>query len=262
MTRPSLNRAALPTPTTTTTPSSTDAHPTRSECFAEDLCSATPLSAAHTAARRGWLHGAWLGAAALAAAALAGPAHADNIVSYVYAGVVDNDDAGRGWISFTGQIAFDRFAVDVIPDPSTADYKFSNAPNGMNVTFNTGDSVGFNNYFDILVTNNVGGTDQFGAQAHDGGAPDSLGITLLDFNQLVFDSDALPLPAGGLTLAPFQLSSFKYESAGGLLSGHLTSLTCVAGCDAVPSVPEPDSLALVLAGLGTMVLLGYRRRLA
>jgi hypothetical protein len=241
---------------------STAAHPTRSECFAEDLRDTSPTGAPPQLA---WLARTVLCSAILAAVVLAQPAHADNIVSYVYAGVVDSDDAGRGWTSFTGQITFDRFAVDVIPDPSTADYKISNAPNGnwpngMNVIFNAVHSVSFNNYFDILVTNNVGGSDQWGAQVHDGGAPDSLGITLLDFSQQVFNSDALPLPAGGLTLAPFQLSMFKYESAGGLLSGHLTDLTCVVGCDALPAVPEPHALALMLAGLGTMGLLAHRRR--
>jgi PEP-CTERM motif len=232
----------------------------RSECFAEDLCH-TPAAAT----RPGGLRTALLGSALLIAICLAGPARAGDIVSYVYAGVVDDDEAGRGWTSFTGQIAFYKFAVDLIPDPHTADYKISNSPsgnwpNGMNVTFNTGESVSFNNYFDILVTNNLGGTDQFGAQAHDAGAPDSLGITLFDFSQSVFNSDALPLPAGGLTLAPFNWTTFKYESAVGLLSGHLTGLMCVAGCEALPAVPEPQSWALLLAGLGTMGLLAHRRR--
>ena len=203
---------------------------------------------------------------ALAAAVLPGSATA-GIVSYTYAGVVDSDDAGRGWTHFSGQIAFESTTPDSIADPSTADYKVSaapngNWPNGFNVTFNTGESVSFNNYFDILVSNNLGGTDQWGAQAHDTGSADSLGLTLTDFSQAAFNSDALPLPVGGLTLAMFTVSEFKYDSAVGLLSGRLTNLQCVAGCEGVPAaaVPEPQSLGLVLAGLCAMGLRAWRRR--
>lgn len=90
----------------------------RSECFAEDLCSAPPGWLPPAATRRHWQGSAVLGAAVLAAVVLASPARADTIVSYIYAGMVDNDDAGRGWTSFTGQIAFERFAIDVIADPA------------------------------------------------------------------------------------------------------------------------------------------------
>jgi hypothetical protein len=112
-----------------------------------------------------------LACAALAAATLPGTGMA-HIVSYTYAGVVDNDDAGRGWATFSGQISFESSTPDQIADPGTADYKVSNAPNGnwpngFNVTFNTGQSVSFNHYLDILVSNNLGGMDQWGAQAQD-----------------------------------------------------------------------------------------------
>jgi MYXO-CTERM domain-containing protein len=208
---------------------------------------------------------AWM---AIAAALLPASASAA-IVSYIYSGVVDSDDAGRGWSTFSGQITFESTTPDSIPDPSTADYKVSaalngNWPNGMNVIFDSVHSVSFNNYFDILVSNNLGGADQWGAQAHDSGSDDSLGLTLADFSQGVFSSDALPLQVGGLTLAMFTMSEFKYESAGGLLNGHLTGLRCVVGCEGEPSaaVSEPHSLALALAGLGAMGLRARRRRLA
>jgi len=207
---------------------------------------------------------AWraLAAASLcAAAALCGPAFAGTVV-YNYTGVVDYDEADRGWTAFTGQFTFDDTAADQIADPSTAAYKMSGSPFGMNVVFDNSLAFSFNNVFDILVSNNLGGADQFGAQAHNAGSPDSLGLTLYDYTQAVFASDALPLPGGGLTFAMFGWSEFKYESSGGMLNGRLTGLSCIAGCDAgtVPTnpVPEPGSFALVLAGLG--LLGGMQRR--
>ena len=274
----------------------------RSECFAEDLAEGSASRLPGLDSERGHLHfpfpiapyptarlpfdATWMApvpallansvqprslrnlaaCVALAAAVLPGSATA-GIVSYTYAGVVDSDDAGRGWTHFSGQIAFESTTPDSIADPSTAVYKISaapngNWPNGFNVTFNTGESFSFNHYFDILVSNNLGGTDQWGAQAHDTGSADSLGLTLTDFSQAAFNSDALPLPVGGLTLAMFTVSEFKYDSAAGLLSGHLTNLQCVAGCEGVPAaaVPEPQSLSLVLAGLCAMGLRALRRR--
>ena len=58
------------------------------------------------------------------------------------------------------------------------------------------------------------------------------------------------------------MSEFKYDSAAGLLSGHLTDLRCVAGCEGVSTaaVSEPQSLGLVLAGPGAMGLRARRQR--
>ena len=187
-----------------------------------------------------------------ATAALCSPAFAGSDVTYGYAGVVDSDEADHGWVAFTGQFTFDRTAIDQIADSSSGDYKMSTWPNGMNVVFDGSAAFSFNNFFDILVSNNLGGADQFGAQAHDAGSSDSLGLTLTDFTQTLFASDALPLPAGGLTLAMFGWSEFNYESSGGLLSGHLTSFACSAGCESTvptPAVPEPGTWALMLGGL-------------
>ena len=86
-----------------------------------------------------------------------------------------------------------------------------NWPNGFAVTFNTGETVSFNHCFDILVSSNLSSVDQRGAQAHDSGTG-SLGLTLTDFSQAAFYSDALPLPVSGLTLAMFTMSKFKYDS--------------------------------------------------
>lgn len=195
--------------------------------------------------------------ALLSNSALAGP-----IVTYTYTGVVDADDADRGWTTFTGQFSFDRALIDQIADPSTADYKMSGSPYDMSVMFDGSAAFSFSQLFDILVTNDLGGTDQFGALAQDSASSDALGLTLIDFTQSVFGSDALP--GFALALQGFSSSELKFESSGAMLTGHLTGLTCTAGCVDIenPSqVPEPTSGALALSGLLAGVV-SMRRRAA
>lgn len=180
------------------------------------------------------------------------------VVTYEYAGKVTSDDANRGWVSFTGQIGFDSTLSDQDADNSIGDYKMSSWPFGMNVIFKDGNGqlkdFSLNNFFDILVGDNIpglGASDQFGALARNAGQTESLGFMLYDTTQGVFQSDALPLPINGLTLAPFDVTNFTFSAGGHTVRGELTSLACVAGCAAVPpaSVPEPASLALMVAGL-------------
>lgn len=191
---------------------------------------------------------------ALCAAAICAPAFASEVAIYAYTGVVDYDEADRGWSGFSGLFSLNRAAIDEIADPSTADYKMSGAPYGMSVVFDGSTAFGFDEALDILVSNNLGGADQFGVLARTTGSSDALGLTLYDFTQATFGNDALPLPAGGLTLAMFDWSEFSYQSESGMLNGHLSALNCVSGCDAVDvqPVPEPDTPALVLAGLGVL----------
>lgn len=187
-----------------------------------------------------------------AGAALCAPAFADDSVSYTYSGVVDSDDAERGWSTFTGQFTFDRTAVDQLADPDMGYYKMSSLPYGMNVVFDGSAAVSFNDVLDVLVSNDFTGIDRFNTFARNDGASDSLSILLTDSTHALFPSDALPLPAGGLTLAMFGSSKFTYDSTGGLLIGHLTGLNCSAGCEATvptPAVPEPETWALMLGGL-------------
>jgi hypothetical protein len=199
--------------------------------------------------------------AALALACVAVPAVAAP-VTYTFEGVVDWDDAERGWAAFEGTFSFDSQAVDTIADPSTAAYAHIGAPWGMSVSFDGSVTAALSDGFHVLVSNDLGGSDQFGALAQDAAQSQALTLTLWDFTQSLFASDALPLPAGGLQLADFGWSGFSYESAAGTLQGTLTQLSCTQGCEGVvvppPAIPEPGSAWLLAVGLGAMRL--ARRR--
>lgn len=174
-------------------------------------------------------------------------------VTYAFEGTVDWDEAERGWTSFAGSFTFDSLAVDGIADPSTAAYAHAGMPWGMSVTFAGSDTVAISEIFHVLVTDNLGG-DQFGVLAQSADASKALGLTLYDFTDTAFASDALPLPDGGLTFGTFQWTTFTFESGSGLLQGRVDAFGCVAGCSAVVAppapVPEPGTWALMFAGLG------------
>ena len=198
--------------------------------------------------------------AACAAAALCAPVFAAQ-VTYSYSGVVDDDTANRGWVSFSGSFSFDSTASDGIADPSTAAYAMTGVPYGMSVMFNDGVSDALSDTFNVLVSDNLGGQDWFGVLAQNASATQSLSFTLLDFTASLFSSDALPLPLGGLTLANFGSSQFVYETTAGYLQGYLDALTCTSGCNAVArDLPEPATGALVLSGLLAAGMHTRRRR--
>jgi len=178
-------------------------------------------------------------------------------VTYHYTGVVDDDEAGRGYLQFAGSFAFDSSASDSIADPSTAAYGHAGAPWGLSIAFDGGAPLLIDASFNVLVSNDLLGSDQWGLLAQD--PLQSISITLTDFGGLVFGSDSLPLPGGGLTLASFDSSWLRWETDAGALQGHLTSLACSAGCssgggDPPPIQPVPEPGTLLLVGVGLMSL--------
>lgn len=185
-------------------------------------------------------------------------------VTYHFAGVVDWDDAERGWSIFEGTFSFDSVALDTIPDPSTAAYAHAGAPWGLNVVFDGSVGVALSDSLHVLVSDDLGGSDQFGVLAQDAAQSQALTLTLWDFSQTLFAGDSLPLPAGGLQLADFGWSAFVYESSAGMLQGTLTALSCTLGCGGVveppAAIPEPGSAWLLAMGLGALRL--TRRRQA
>jgi hypothetical protein len=194
---------------------------------------------------------------ALSGLAASGLAAAAPIV-YEFSGTVASDSAERGWQQFAGSFSFDSASVDGIADPSTGAYAHAGAPWGISVSFDGGAALLLNSSFNVLVSNDLAGQDQWGLLARNASGSQVFSLTLSDYSATVFGSDALPL--SGLTLADFGYGSFGYESAAGELQGWVGALQCVAGCGAgVPpaAVPEPGGLAL--AGLGLATLLGRRR---
>ncbi len=186
-------------------------------------------------------------------------------VTYAFTGLVDDDEAGRGYGSFSGNFTFDSAAVDAISDASTAAYAHSGASWGLTLAFDGGAAFTVNDSFNVLVSNDLAGTDQWGLLGQD--AAQSISMYFTDLSGLVFGSDALPLPDGGLSLAAFSTNGLRWETSEGALQGHMDTLVCSGGCEVggggelpLPNpVPEPSSLLLVSLGLGFLLKRRLRR---
>jgi hypothetical protein len=238
----------------------------------------TSINPARAHARPGLRHRAGpCGPAALAAAVLAAllaagtPLARADPVTYTFTGVVDDDEAGRGYSSFSGSFTFNSSALDAIADPATAAYAHSGAPWGLTLAFDGAAAFSVSDSFNVLVGNDLLGTDQWGLLAQD--ALQSISMSFIDLSGLVFGSDALPLPAGGLLLSAFGSNSLRWETGEGALQGHMDTLACSAGCQLgeggggggelpLPNpnpVPEPPSLLLAALGLALMLKHHLRR---
>lgn len=182
-------------------------------------------------------------------------------LTYTFEGVVDADEADRGWQTFEGTFTFPDTLVDGIPDVSTADYKSTDPLSGLTLGFDGTPPQAFNGGLDLLVSDNLGGADTLGILAFSADQLSMVDLSLSDFTQTLFNSDALPLPPGGLTQADFGWLTLNFHHVWtGTLQGHLTGLQCTQGCAIEPptsAVPEPA--ALTLAWVGVSCLIGRRR---
>jgi len=173
------------------------------------------------------------------------------VVNYSFAGTVTDDPLGSGYTTFTGSFNFESTTPDGIAgDPSTAAYAQSGPTWGVGLVFNGSDTVNVFGSLNILITNNVGGTDQFGVLAQQGSS--TVSITLVDFTQSVFSSDALPVAP--LTLVNFASRTLSWETPAGTLQGTLTSLTL----NSAP-IPETGTLPMLALGLAATTWAARRR---
>ena len=188
--------------------------------------------------------------AALCAATLFSATASAAVLSYSFAGNVTDDPLASGYTTFTGSFNFESTTPDSILDPSTAAYAHTDPTWGVGLVFNGTDAVNVFGGLNILITNNLGGTDQFGVLAQQGSS--NVSITLVDATQAAFNSDALPVAP--LTLANFASRTLSWETPAGTLQGTLTSLTL----NTAP-IPEPGTLPMLALGLAATAWAARRR---
>lgn len=220
--------------------------------------------------------------AALCAAALCTSAFADT-ATYSFNGVIDTNNTGQAFSSFSGVFSFDAAKPDQAPgDDHEGVYPMSGGPWGLQVTFNDGTvfevdaAVRYSLSVHVPLPSPAEGTPDTGRFIVKGNVAGQDDRFLSLYFTKAFTSDALPAPDGGFDLSTFDEALFNYN---GLPSpapspgqdpvpafgafGHLTALRCIGGCPGgdvpLPAVPEPTTFALLLAGLGVVGWVGRRR---
>lgn len=183
-------------------------------------------------------------------------------VTFGFAGTVVDvpaDDPGGG-IGFgsliSGQYTFDSAALDAISSLSSqGSYTSSGSGIGLSVTIG---SLTYNlaGFLNIGISNDIG-VDQYTLLALDSSL--SVELFLEDLSALVFSSDALPLTPPSLSsfaIRDFHLIDTSFGDV--QIDGTIDSLSCITGCGGGNPIPEPGTLALIVAGLLASPL---RRRL-
>jgi hypothetical protein len=223
---------------------------------------------------------------AVCAAILCASARTDAAV-YAFAGVIDTDNTVnpvRNFRAFSGQFSFDAAAADVAAaDPHDGYYPMTGGPYGMQVTFDDGTVFDVDSAAHYTLSVHVplasipGQTPDTGRFTVEGDVAGQSNRFMTLYFRKSFASDALPAPNGGFDLGTFDEALFSYHGLPDMAPlpgqvpvppfgayGHLTSLACTAGCVGIetplPAVPEPETHALMLAGLGALGWIGRRRR--
>ncbi|GEM_PF-2058777 len=212
---------------------------------------------------------------ACAAAVLCSPSFA-NTVTYSFSGSIDVNQSDLDFTRFSGQFSFDSSAPDLVwDDPDSGSFDMSGGLYGMSVTLDTPSytvltttAKRYSMSTHIALQGPIGSPPDIGWMGVHGYVAGSGDTRFLSLRlERPLSSDALYFPPGGFTLADFDKALFIYSGLdviagqpGNSAYGQLDSLSCLSGC--VGPVPEPETYALMLAGLGSLGALMRRRKAA